>query len=227
MAIATTAEYKVWAGISGSTYDSVIAVVIAGVQKEMEDYCGRIFDYQDDAVEFYDGTDTDYLVLANVPIRTIASIKLVTYSGSAVPTVLYTYPSTAYNFDTATGVLRLLGGSDSFIYDDERGIGAAPVFERAATTARFPAGHRNIQVMYEAGYGSSPATYTMPDSLKLALYKLVDMQMALRGKDTSLASENLGQYSYTRASGSGGNLGDYQKMLASLMAPWRRLGVVA
>lgn len=227
MAIATTAEYKVWAGISGSTYDSVIAVVIAGVQKEMEDYCGRLFDYQDDAVEYYDGTDTDYLVVANVPIRAIASIKVVANSGSAVPTVLYTYPTTAYSFDQNTGVIRLLGGSDSFIYDDENGIGAAPAFERAATSARFPAGYRNIQVSYDAGYGASPAQAVMPDSLKLALYKLVDMQMAMRGKDTSLASENLGQYSYTRAAGAGGNLGDYQKMLASLMAPWRRLGVVA
>lgn len=224
MAIATTAEYKVWAGISGSTYDSVIAVVIAGVQSEMETYCGREFDYNADTQDLYDGTGSDTLVIRNAPITSNnTTIKLV----DALGNVLMTYPASSYKIDLNTGVTRLVSSVTTWQYRDNDT--AAPVYVGTGDHPCFPDGHRNILVTYQGGYGDaqSGSSYRMPDSLKLALYKLVDMQMAMRGKDLSLASENLGQYSYTRAAGAGGNLGDYQKMLASLMAPWRRLGVIA
>lgn len=221
MAIATATEYKVWAGISGSTYDSVIAVIIAGVQDEMEDYCGRLFDYDEARVSLVDGTDSAEIVIPHTPISSISTLRAVTPSGD----VVISYTSSQYTYDQYTGVLTLANSKDVWIYED--GDMSSPVFDRSATSARFPRGFRNIRVAYGGGYGDSPAVTTMPDSLKLALYKLVDMQMAMRGKDTSLASENLGQYSYSRAQGVGGNLIDYQKMLASLMAPWRRLGVIA
>jgi len=221
VAIASTAEYKVWAGISESTYDSVIAVIIAGVQDEMEKYCGREFDYSSGQEDILDGTGTNWLVLRNAPLYTnTVVLKLI---DPATADVLHTYAADEFDVNTQTGIITLGGTvADGWVFDDD---GAAPVYTRSGTIPRFPVGTRNITAEYDAGYGT-PNT-AMPAALKLALYRLVDMQMALRGKDPSLTSENLGQYSYSRGAGSGAALGDYQKMLASYMAPWRRLGGVA
>jgi len=62
-----------------------------------------------------------------------------------------------------------------------------------AAEPRFPSGFLNIGVTYTGGYSPIPA------DLKMACYRLTDLAYSARGRNFALASESLGQYSYSNA----------------------------
>lgn len=195
MAIATTAEYKTYAGISVTTWDAQFDVIIPAVQKAIERVCGRVFDTAT-FTEYLDGLGSDVLQLSNPPIASITSIQILTVPGEN-PTAV---DSGNYTFNTGgeEGIVRLEPTSTRRFPYDSFGMPntAGPQY---GIYPCWPKGFRNIKVVYVGGYGSSPASATMPADLKLALYRIVDVVFAQVRQDLTLKSENLGSYSYTRA----------------------------
>lgn len=194
MAIATTAEYKTYAGIGVTTYDARLDVLIPAVQQMIEGYTGRLFDTAT-FTEYLDGHDTDVLTVRNPPIASITSI-----TSYATPTDTgVVLDSSLYTFNTdESGVIRFQpSGFDQTNwgrFDSEQDES----YRRFRQSPQFWRGFRNWKVIYVGGYGSSPAAATMPLKLKLALYKLVTIELNTTGSDLTLKSENLGSYSYDR-----------------------------
>lgn len=205
MPIITTAQYKTYAGITGTAQDAQLNVIIPALQDELEIATGRKFDAAA-FVERIDGADSPTLGVRNYPINSVASVTLINRAG----TVVTTYASTGYKIEGSTGLISrqcggFWGGSDYY----------APlqnplVFERAP---EFPDGWRNIEVSYNGGY----ADVDMPPSLKLLMYDLTTTTLANAGVDQSMESEHLGHYSYKRGNG------DIWVRFASRVNAWKRV----
>lgn len=206
MAIASTSDYKTYAGISGSTYDTRIGVLLTAAQSMMEEYCGRAFESAS-YVEYIDGCGSDVLIVKNPPITALTYIKVHLTPGdspTAVDTSLYTYST------DSTGIIRYEPTTTArFAVDSYRdiqgdGFGIYP---------KFPKGFRSVEVSYTGGYTSG----TMPAGVKLALYKIVDSLFAQTRADMSLNSETLGSYSYSR-----GGAQAFDDTMKVLLKPWAR-----
>lgn len=220
MAIITAAEYKVYAGVSDSSLDAQLAVIIPAVQAELERYCGRTFDGAT-FTEYYDGNNASTINLNNFPVASVTSVAVVSVDHAST---YYTYATTGYGIELATGILSLYQGADRFVVDPiDDGLAVANNYTRGSTFGR---GHRNIKVVYVAGYGGSPYT-TMPTDLKALMYRLVGFRLASAkpGYDPSLASERLGDYSYQRATGGlgGSGVSTLLSVFGSEIAAWKRV----
>ena len=206
MALISTSEYKAYAGISGTGDDTAIGVYVNIANAWIARMCGRTFESAT-YTEYYDGDGTDTLVLKNTPITSITSIKF----RNADDTLDTALSSTLYRVDLATGVIKLLGSTRVWGYDDtSSGLPATEL----VYSSRFTEGHQNWQVVYVGGYA------TIPDDLKYAAYLTVDLLFNNRGQAGMFNAESIGQYSYQRASRDQG--------LASIMAVlggFRRLAV--
>lgn len=197
MAICTAAEYKTWAGISGTDLDTWLAAVIAQAQDGAEEWCGRGFDSAA-RTEYYSGTGTTDMSLRTTPVTTLTSVSYLS-SVSAGVASFTAFDGGTYYFDGDSGLLVRYSAFDAF--DD-----ANPVW---------PDGTRNIKVVYTAGYS------TIPDGLKLAGFRLIDYLRDMRGKSGGLQSESMGSYSYTLAAVSPGEADELYVRFGFL--PWKRM----
>lgn len=179
MALITSTEYKVWAQISGSAYDTRLAVLIPAIQARAERFCNRTFDYATGLAEVIDGNDAAAIVVSRPPIATLTSV-VVDLGWSATGT----YDTTTLDYDTDDS------GRIWFPYAETGtlGIDAFGVPLGFGPKPRFPRGRGNVTVNYSGGYGGAGAT--IPDDLKLAMYESVAEALA-----------------YSAASGSGGVAG--------------------
>lgn len=210
MAVITVANYKTFKGISASTYDAILATIIAGAQSRAERFCGRLFDTAT-FTEKYSGNGSEILLLKNFPITSITSITERDRGA---------YASTEYTFDADSGEVRLLGTSEGRFPADEYGEVGANQF---GVSPCFPVGFRNLTVVYVGAYGSGATA--VPADLTLAMLQFVDYLFAPVKDgaipDTSLKSETLGDYSYTRGDASE-QVGIENAMLAKLFGQFRR-----
>lgn len=199
MAIISASDYKTWKGISATTWDTQLAVMVPAAQDAAERFCERKFD-EDTYTEVTSGEGSEYLFLPNTPIESITSITYLSESGDQ--TVV---DSDAYRFDPNTGVVWRLSGADGW------GIGCR---------AKWTEGFRNYSVVYKGGYdaGGTPA----PASLKAALYGIIDAMLAKSpggglGPAPQFQSEALGDYNYTRLATS-----EELASIRAALAPFRR-----
>lgn len=65
--LTTLARYKTYYGITDSTNDAKITMVLGMVSAEIESFCGRIFG-QADYTKTCKGTDTEYIALEQYPV---------------------------------------------------------------------------------------------------------------------------------------------------------------
>ena len=75
-----------------------------------------------------------------------------------------------------------------------------------------PSAVKSVLVEYTAGYA------TVPDDLQQACIDVSKMLFLDRRRDTGMQSENLGDYSYSRASRS-----EIDALMASMLMDWREL----
>lgn len=186
MAVITAAEYKTWAGVSGTALDSWLTQTIPEAQAFAETWCDRGFDTAT-RTEYYDGHGTPDIQLRSTPVTTLTSVSYI--SGVASGAASFTaFDSSSYFVDQDSGVLQRASAFDAFETTFDR-------YDRPI----WPEGIRNIKVVYVGGYGAigGPA---MPSGLKLATYRLVDYLRNERGRSGEMQSETMGSYSYTRAS---------------------------
>lgn len=183
MAIIDVASYKAWFGISATTYDAQLAVIIPAVQSAIENWTGRVFDTAT-FTEKLDGTGTDAIMLKNPPVASVTSVTF-TYGADSV-----TLQSTDFAFSTgATGRLWLLSDAGWTAWQ-----GDYPGSDHSVNRPCFPKGRENITVVYVGGYATAPA------GLKMAMYLLCQRVLlnASGSGDPAMKSEGLGNYNYTR-----------------------------
>lgn len=208
MAIISASDWKSYKGISASTYDTQLAVVIPAAQSAVEQWCGRVFDSAT-FTEKHNGNGWHRIVLKNAPITALTSITVVGPDGTSE-----TVDSTTYTYEAETGIIGFQPASEGVLSVDE--WGESETDGAWDVSPKFSGGFQNISVVYTGGYSSG----TMPAGLKLAMYQYVDvlMSQAVGGVGAgAFKSERLGDYDYERMVGE-----ESDALMVRLFGPWRR-----
>ena len=209
MAITNLTDYKAYAGITGSTYDARLTVLIALAQKAAETFCDRAFDSAT-YTEKLDGKGYPRLPLRNGPIQSVTSVTVTDGDGST----LYTLAATDFKIDEkaiglvlapfVTGRFANAGSMDWGNSGNEYGDGLT-----WGVSPAFPDQPVNVTVVYVGGYAS------MPVDLIYGVWKMVDTAFARSGRDGGVSSESLGAYSVQW-----GAMNTVSPSLASFAAAW-------
>lgn len=200
MAILTLAEYKIWAGISGTADDTRLQKLIDYAHVALRRYCGRsLSDGFESATrtEDYDVNASD-LQLKEWPVTSITSITPINTDntlGSALQ-------STEYHVDLNTGVVTMNAGQNGRVFfDDDTDSASLSDWEWRPNFAR-------CRVVY--------VNAAAPDDIEMALCKMVDGLYAGIRNGTGIASQSLGNWSVTFASADVAAAAQ-----AQLLAPYR------
>lgn len=188
--LVSVADYKTYAGISGTGDDTVIDVLIDIASASVRRYCGRNESNGFESLartETYDGNGGPFIQLREWPVASIDSIVERFDDGSTT-----TLESSDYRVEARTGLLYRLGAASGRFPTDAFGelvgntqFGYAPCWTP---------GFLNFSITYTGGYSA------IPDDLKFIVYRLVDWMYAERRRNPGMQSESLGAYSYTRMS---------------------------
>lgn len=210
--IATVAEYKTYAGISVSTWDTQFGVFVDAANDLIPRYCNRTsFDSSTYTEVHSTGPDQATITVRVPPITSITSIKRLLGTSDTV-----TLDSDTYTFDANSGLVKLWGAGGGTL--DEwgmRGFNAGALVVDSGP--RFEETVLGYQVVYVGGYA------TMPNGLKLALYRIVDGMRARVGRDPRLQSESIGAYSYSLAAADSQG-GIISPEVQAILNPYRREG---
>jgi hypothetical protein len=187
--LVTTSDYKAWRGITGSTFDTFIAQILGWVSSDIRAYCGRADSNGFETAtrtEYHGGTDDGTIQLTEWPITSITSITQ-TYAGGSTQVL----DSGTYRVDAASGLVsRIDVVRGRFASYNSTYLGQGGDFQ---PSPRFEEGFNNYTVVYVGGYA------TIPGALQKATCLLADILFNGRGRDSSIQSETIGQYSYTLA----------------------------
>lgn len=170
--LTTTARYKIWAGISASTWDTKIGYLVTAVSKALLKYCDRdSFKSTSYTSQMHDNFgDGSFMVLRNVPVTAITSLVF--------------YPESTNDAETYTG--------SNFRY--EANTGEVRWDFDATTTEPFPRTYRAVSATYTAGHASVPA------DLELLAWQAIDYYYNRAGTASSssagLKREKIGDYEY-------------------------------
>jgi hypothetical protein len=213
MALTTISEYKSYAGISGSTLDSILTTLLSVAQDQIERYCDRPAGGFESGskTENVDGTGSEYMLVKCWPVTSVTTLKYRTMDGSLV-----TVAASDYRLEASLGrITRTGAASGRFAFDD----GYTPLEGVAefATYPQFAEGLGNYEVVYVGGFS------TVPDALKLAVWKQMDHLYGTRRKSGNAKSESIGDYSITYADGDGGGVGGLTESVRSILVPFRRV----
>lgn len=186
--IITATEYKSYAGITATTWDTPLATLVTAISIQIRRYCGRDLSTGFESAtwtHYFDGSETEYLQLSEWPLASITSIATLDDAGTAT-----TVTSTDYRTELATGRVYYLGAVAGRFAGALDSFGGG-VIDRWGTYPRWPLGFNNIKVIYVTSAG-------VPVDVKYAAYRMVDLAFSNRARG-DMKSESLGGYSYTRA----------------------------
>lgn len=196
MALTTAATIKTLLGISDTSLDAVLAVLIPQADAIIKGYLGREIE-QTTYTEYYSGSGNQVIVLNQTPVQSITSVNEDRdgYFGDgtdAFPSATLLTEGTDYVLrkDDATatevsksGILYRVGKAWPRPYVNRRGqLASAPGL-----------GLGNIKVVYLAGWA------TVPSDIQFAANKLVMSMLQSRSLQGPLESESIEDYSYTIA----------------------------
>lgn len=193
----TVSEYKIYAGISTTAFDTRLTAIVASAAAMIRQVCGRSLTdgfETGSRTERLDGDGMDEIRPTEWPVTTLTSVKYVSADNSETA-----YDTSSYRIaDDQRRIIRAYGHISRFavpsaldlrVYaDDDAG--------NWHMSPRWPEGKDNIEVAYTGGFS------TIPADLKMAMYLLVDQLFAASGKGGVLESESIGEYSYKRANAS-------------------------
>jgi len=196
MAIVTASEYKTERGISGSDYDTILALYIEQATEEIESLCGRTSGGFEGGTftESFDGDDSDILRVSNGPISSITSIKLGNSNQSTVD-------SSAYTFRDRT-IMAVAPRRGSAVRRDSYGT-----FDDGGFL--FPFGSNNVEVVYATSDARN-------DLLKGVAYDLIDHYLDSRGRDLEKLTEATGNTTITVRAAP-----DFRDRLLDKLRHWR------
>jgi hypothetical protein len=167
--LVTKAEYKAYQGISSTTSDSAIEILIPKVSELVKSICRRTFvDYIDDAkIEYSDG-GTNSIELTETPVISVSSLEYSTDYGKTYE-VLEEY--THYVFARNQNNLRplLMNTRPLEVYSGSPYGNTNYGYMPYGTTANpiFPVAINGYRITYNAGYE------TIPEDLKLAILDMI------------------------------------------------------
>lgn len=125
----TITEFKSFEGITGSTEDSKLNLIIPSVSALVKDYCGKSFidHYSVDKTELFSFRfEMDVIFPEETPIRTITSLEVDYGDGYEI------VDTTDYGVDARIGTIRLKAG-------------------------KFPVGVNTVKLVYKGGYAAVPS----------------------------------------------------------------------
>lgn len=159
-------------------------------------YCGKTFDLQEDFDEVHDGDGTTSLFVHELPIVELTSVTILEEDGTEVA-----LDATDFRYKAGTGEIR---------------FGPDPQGDYSC----FPTGFQNVTVTMDCGYDPVPEpVQEAAIEIALALGTL-----GAGSKDPSLASERLGEYSYTLRQAATEDGGILSPATRSVLAMYRTYG---
>lgn len=209
-ALTTVADLKTYLGVTGATYDTLLGAILDGVEEAVGRFCrpavresanNPLTSYSD--TEYYSGDGFEDLYLRRFPVTAITSVK-VDRGG------YFGYGADAFGSDSEWTI-----GSEftpTFDVADLKNIGLLKSLVRGGGPfpRAWPNGIGNIQVVYTAGFA------TTPDDLAMAIWQLAQRTWA--AQKTKLGelpvSETHSRYSYTLlTSGKGAEVAEIRETL--------------
>lgn len=192
MALITTSEYKAYAGISDTSFDSFLNVAIPAAQKIIERICGRPYGGFESAsqTEFWDGSETRCYYVKCWPITAVTGVYEVDSDGTTTE-----IDSTSYVVSPDTKAICRSGSRMVAIGAGLNDVDRAFAVNQTGIYPQFVEGCKNYKVVYTGGFT------TVPDDLKWACYRVVDDMVSNRRQPTNIKSESIGDYSYTKGIG--------------------------
>ena len=168
--LVTRAEYKAYAGISSTTMDTAIDVLIPKVSELVKTICRRTFiDYVNDVKIEYSEGGTRSIELVETPITQVISVE---FSGDYGRSYDNLVEYEDYAVSKATNSIKPIGSAFDLISfsNSNINVGSTP-----------PYGSRNVPMFKEAINGYR-VTYTggydsIPDDLKIAVLDLISYYM--------------------------------------------------
>lgn len=156
--LVTLQQYKDFAGLKSLEHDARINVVIDSVSQLVKTYCGTsLVDYAStNKTEYFNILDnwTDTIILSESPLLSVVSVKERQNQGQAYTTLI------TENSDSS--------GKYEYLINTE----TDSITRTSATgTKSFSKGLKAVEVIYKAGYTSTP------DDLKLAVFDLIKYYM--------------------------------------------------
>lgn len=144
--LVTIHDYKGYRGISSSTDDARLDIIIPSVSDMVKNYCGRSFIdfYSENKVEVFSlPTAQNVVFLSEIPTVSIVSVEELTYNEGSSYTTL---TSSQYKLDTYLDAVYRI---------------------EADVRTDFPIGVNAVKVTYKGGFSATPA------DLKIAILDLI------------------------------------------------------
>lgn len=177
-ALVTLAGTKTFLGITDSSRDAVLEILINTASDYIEKRTGRKFSETDYEQETYDGTGTDQIQLKNYPV--VAFTKLEVNNTSNNSDSWSEIPESEYWVDTETGIITKTGAFVGSDFNSE--------LAESLSDSIFNSGKNRYRATYSAGYES------IPNDLKYACMSLVETLLYSSG-GKAIKSETLGDHS--------------------------------
>lgn len=197
MALTTRANIKTLIGVSDTSLDDVIDLLIPQADAMIKGYLKRDIE-QATYTDFYSGTGNRILTLNQVPVQSVTSVHLDSdgYYGDGTDA----FPASSVLVEGTDFVLRKDDNTATEL--SKSGIlyriGNAWLKPNARYGSQLSSSPGlamgNIKVVYVAGWA------TVPADIQFAANKLVTSMIESRSKSGRLQSENIEDYSYTLVS---------------------------
>lgn len=184
MAVVSVADYKTWAGITGSGDDTRLGILVDGAHAAARRYCGRSLTNGFEAATRTEDyiSESGEIQLAEFPVASITSITPIDENNNLGTA----FDATSYRLDGASGIVTLNASDNGRTFVDA--FANTSELSDWSYRPRF----RRVRVVYVS---DAPAV-----DVKIALYRMVDGLYSSIRKDPSLASQSLGSWSVSYAS---------------------------
>lgn len=192
MAIITASNYKTYAGISDTSLDARLAVLIPIAQERIEALCGRPAAGFETATwtQDFDGHGGPKIFCPCWPVTSITSVSWRAPDGTltALDSTCYQISADA-RFVEKPGSVMARGITNPNIVADDFNM---PL---TSYSPQFREGLKNFRVVYVGGYSS------IPEQIKMAAYQLLNDLIIGTRQPSGLKSESDGRYTYVNADG--------------------------
>jgi len=180
-ALTTVARYKVFAGITSSTQDDLIELLINAATDYIESYCGRRFKKTTYTQEIYDGDNSMVLSLRNFPVDSSAAFTIEWRNSGVNEDDWETIDSQYHTVDYESGIVKAMGG------------------------LKYRGNRSSLRVTYTAGYDYDNAATFLgtvgAGDLEYACWELVKNALNNSNLNSNVQSEHLREYSVTYFAG--------------------------
>ena len=218
MALTTSTAYKAYAGITATTWDTLLGTLVAAAQAMVEVYCGRPAGGFETATwtQARNGNGAESIWVPCWPVTTLTSVTEILSDGSTQALDSTTYRIGQRGEIARTGVSRARFGGVATSAGNwpgeyaDGGVGFGP-------EPSFCEGRNNYSIVYVGGYASN----AIPANLVTAIWMLVDILFARRGKDPALSGESIEGYSYQKSVTLTNDL--FTQPIKFLLADWKAL----